>query len=72
MSTVTSIAEQERAATADGLAADRRMALLAQAFEIELAEADHADSWSMGKTIWLSVLVSGALWALIIGIIRLI
>lgn len=74
MGNIRSIAERNGPRTTDGLAADQRMALLAQAFEIEFEqrEYDHQASWSMGQTIWWSVLVSVALWGLIYAIIRII
>jgi hypothetical protein len=74
MGDIRSIADREGAQASDGLAADRRMALLAQAFEIELAEAepDREGAWPMGQTMWLAVVISSALWALIYIIIRLI
>ncbi len=77
MATTTSIAEQFQPSSAveSTLSPDRRMALLAQAFEMELATADEGTndaSWPMGKTIWFAVGISLVLWAAILGAFRLI
>lgn len=47
--------------------ADRRMADLALAFNLEMAQADHG-RWSIGSTLGFAISVSAALW-LIIGVI---
>jgi hypothetical protein len=50
------------------LRADQRMALLAQAFEMELEDAKQDDTpWPMGRTIRFAALVSLALWGVIIA-----
>ncbi len=74
MGTIRSIADRDGPQTPDGLAADQKMALLAQAFEIdfEQAESDQQSSWSMSQSIWVSIVVSAVLWGLIYGFIRLI
>jgi hypothetical protein len=77
MATSTSIAEQFQPSSAveNTLSPDQRMAAFAQAFEMELAEADQAAddaAWPMGKTIWFGVAVSLVLWAIILGAFRLI
>lgn len=77
MAISTSIAEQFQPAPAveSTLSPDKRMALLAQAFEMELAAADEgADdtAWPMAKTIWFAVGISLVLWAAILGVVRFI
>ncbi len=72
-----SVAEQFQTSPAAqaAISPDQRMALLAQAFEMELAGADENRddaAWPMGKTIWFAAGVSLVLWAAILGALRLI
>lgn len=60
--------------TADLIAPDQRMAVLAQAFSLEMAEAEQDvddTPWPIGQTLWFVVGASAALWAIIIAAVRL-
>lgn len=58
----------------EAVRADQKMALLAQAFQLEIDahDADQGAGWPMAQTIWFAVAVSGALWMVIVTAIRLI
>ena len=77
MATSTSAAEQFQASSVAqvDISPDQRMALLAQAFEMELAGTDEGSdgaAWPMGKTIWFAAGISLVLWIAILSALRFI
>lgn len=52
---------------------DQRMAMLAEAFSLELenAQDEEVAPWPLAKTVWFAVSVSAVLWAGIIAVARL-
>lgn len=60
--------------TADLIAPDQRMAVLAQAFSLEMAETEQVEDdtpWPLGQTLWFAVGASAVLWAILIAAVRL-